>query len=383
MIIHKFTVPYTSPSNGVAERGIGAMLNGTRAMLFDAGLSAQWWGHAMMTYIYVKNVLPNTRGIVPEEKWTKQRQNVSHLVPFGSVGFAHIPAKTGRGKLDARGYKCQMVGYDGRKVYVVKRWETNEVYRSSDVVFERSEGHWILALEGENDEMLFLVQTPKSEPSIPDSIPDSTPSTSSSPSTPMTMDKTQPALNVPEKRTCRTQAEIWATVPTRSSTRSRNLTQQFVESKEYEDREKEANERGELWTKDDEEDRELLLEFDEEDSPNALKAHLETVIEPDNTWIPHSYNEAMKHPDLWMKPMEKELAKLDSRKAFTPVQKPKDAKIITTRWVYVLRLDGDGKITERRARLVVRGYDQPYKLLFIHRLWAPKALGSAFNGCKP
>ncbi|KAF5372634.1 hypothetical protein D9758_005121 [Tetrapyrgos nigripes] len=357
-IIHEFTAPYTSPSNGVAERGIGAMLNGTRAMLFDAGLSAQWWGQAMSTYIYVKNILPNTKGIVPEEKWTGQRQNVSHLVPFGSIGFAHIPAKTGRGKLDVRGFKCQMVGYDGRKVYVVKRWESNEIYRTSDVAFEKSGGHWTSELEGENEDILFLAPTPKSVPSITDSIPDSTPPTPSSPSNPTNNEKTQLMPKAPEKRTRRTQAEIWGTAPTRSSARSRNLTQQFIESKEYEDREKEAHDRGEDWMRDSEEDRELLPEYDEEDSPTALKAQLDEVIEPDNTWVPHSYSEAMERPDLWMKPMEKELAKLDSRKAFTPVQRPRDAKIITTRWVYALRLDGNGKITERRARLVVRGYDQ-------------------------
>ncbi|KAF5327948.1 hypothetical protein D9758_016775 [Tetrapyrgos nigripes] len=344
-IIHEFTAPYTSLSNGVAERGIGAMLNSARAMLFDAGLPPQWWGQATTMYIYVKNILPNTRGVVPEERWTGKCQNVSHLIPFGSIGFAHIPAKTGRGKLDARGFKCQMVGYDGRKVYVVKKWETNDIYRTSDVVFEKSGGHWTSELEGENDDMLFLAPTPKSGSSITDQIPDSTLLNPSSPVT-TTNKNHQHVPNAPEKRVRRTQAEIWGTVPARSSTRSRNLTQKFIESKEYESQEKEANEMGEDWTRDEEEDRELLPEFDEEDSPTALKASLETVLEPDNTWVPQSYVEAMKRPDLWTKPMEKELAKLDSRKAFTPVSKPTDAKIITTRWVYALRLDGNGKITE-------------------------------------
>ncbi|KAF5362640.1 hypothetical protein D9758_009558 [Tetrapyrgos nigripes] len=225
-----------------------------------------------------------------------------------------------------------MVGYDGRKVYVVKKWETNDIYRTSDVVFEKSGGHWTSELEGENDDMLFLAPTPKSGSSITDQIPDSTLLNPSSPVT-TTNENHQHVPNAPEKR-------------------------KFIESKEYESREKEANEMGEDWTRDEEEDRELLPEFDEEDSPTALKASLKTVLEPDNTWVPQSYAEAMKRPDLWTKPMEKELAKLDSRKAFTPVSKPTDAKIITTRWVYALRLDGNGKITERRARLVVRRYDQ-------------------------
>ncbi|KAF5361704.1 hypothetical protein D9758_007268 [Tetrapyrgos nigripes] len=365
-IIHEFTAPYTSPSNGKAERGIGAMLNGTRAMLFDANLSARWWAQAMATYIYVKNIMPNTRQIVPEERWTGQRQNVSHLVPFGSVGFAHIPAKSGRGKLDPRGFKCQMVGYDGRKVYVVKRWENEELYRTSDVVFEKSDGHWVSALEGENEDVLFLEPTPKPDSPIVaqtpiNSVPKTPNPTSLTPLTPLTPTPAteQPIPNSPQqKRNRRTQAEIWGTVPTRSSTRSRNLTQDFIQSKEYEERESEAQDRGEEWAKDNDNTIELLPEFNEEDNPTAFTANLEPVIEPENTWVPNSYAEAMKRPDLWMKPMEKELMKLDSRKAFTPVPRPKDAKVITTRWVYALRLDGNGKITERRARLVVRGYDQ-------------------------
>ncbi|KAF5317877.1 hypothetical protein D9758_018858 [Tetrapyrgos nigripes] len=77
----------------------------------------------------------------------------------------------------------------------------------------------------------------------------------------------------------------------------------------------------------------------DEDSPVTLRTQLETILEPDNTWVLHSYNEMMKCADLWMKPMEKKLAKLDSQKAFTPVLKPKMRKIITTQWVYTLGYD--------------------------------------------
>ncbi|KAF5333042.1 hypothetical protein D9758_017295 [Tetrapyrgos nigripes] len=232
----------------------------------------------------------------------------------------------------------------------------------------QSDGHWVSALEGENEDVLFLEPTPKPDSPIVAQTPinsdPKTPNpTSLTPLTPLTptpaTDSEQPIPNSPQqKRNRRTQAEIWGTVPTRSSTRSRNLTQDFIQSKEYEERESEAQDRGEEWAKDNDNTIELLPEFDEEDNPTAFTANLEPVIEPENTWVPNSYAEAMKRPDLWMKPMEKELMKLDSRKAFTPVPRPKDAKVITTRWVYALRLDGNGKITERRARLVVRGYDQ-------------------------
>ncbi|KAF5374245.1 hypothetical protein D9758_004532 [Tetrapyrgos nigripes] len=204
-IIHEFTAPYSSASNSAAERSIGIMLNGTQAMLFDTNLPAKWWAHAMSAYIHVISILLNTRGVVPEEQWTGLRQSVSHLVLFGSIGFAHILAKTGRGKLDARGFKCQMVGYEGRKFYLVKWWETDELYWTSDVVFERSEGHWISELEGENNEdLLFLAPTPKSKtPSLDQptldqqSYPELTSVTP--PATDMTSDEHPPIPNAPQK----------------------------------------------------------------------------------------------------------------------------------------------------------------------------------------
>ncbi|KAF5367553.1 hypothetical protein D9758_003830 [Tetrapyrgos nigripes] len=269
--------------------------------------------------------LKNMRGVVPEE------QNVSHLVPFGSIGFAHIPAKTGRGKLDARGFKCQMVGYEGRKVYLVKWWETDELYQTSDVVFERSESHWILELEGENNEdLLFLAPTQKSE-------------------TPSLDQPTSDQQSYPEPINDLAALKLKFGEP---------YPCVHLPAPAYEDGEREAYKRGEEWMKDEEQDNELLLEFDEEDEPIALNTQSNMICEPENTWVLHSYTEAMKRPDLWLRAMEKELTKLDSRKAFTPVSKPEDVKVITTRWVYALRLDGNGKITERRARLVVRGIDR-------------------------
>ncbi|KAF5352279.1 hypothetical protein D9758_011947 [Tetrapyrgos nigripes] len=155
-IEHEFTAPYTSPSNGVAECRIGVLLEGTRAALFNSGLPPSWWGHATMSVAYVQNIFLNASGNVPEELWTSQRQNVSYLIPFGSISFVHIPEKSGQKKLDARGFKAQMVGYAGRKVYVVKEWGSNAVYHTSDVVWEKSNGHWVSEVKGKDEDLEFL-----------------------------------------------------------------------------------------------------------------------------------------------------------------------------------------------------------------------------------
>jgi hypothetical protein len=101
---------------------------------------------------YVENLFPSGRKptVVPAEAWTGQKQNISHLVPFGSIGFAHVAEETSRGKLDDRGRKVQIVGYDGRGVYLAKVWDSNEVIRVRNVVWERTKGRWIVGDEGKD-----------------------------------------------------------------------------------------------------------------------------------------------------------------------------------------------------------------------------------------
>ncbi|EEB92321.1 hypothetical protein MPER_09190, partial [Moniliophthora perniciosa FA553] len=62
--------------------------------------------------------------------------------------------------------------------------------------------------------------------------------------------------------------------------------------------------------------------------------------------------------DLWGPPMERELEQLDTRKAFTPMSQPEGIQLIDLRWVYALKKDGEGRLKDRKARLVVKGYTQ-------------------------
>ena len=75
------TAPYSSGSNGTAERSIGITTGSVRIMLNDAKLSAKWWAEAWSYSEMVENLLPSTRhpGIIPEEKFTGKIQDVGHL----------------------------------------------------------------------------------------------------------------------------------------------------------------------------------------------------------------------------------------------------------------------------------------------------------------
>ncbi|ESK86410.1 retrovirus-related pol polyprotein [Moniliophthora roreri MCA 2997] len=91
---------------------------------------------------------------------------------------------------------------------------------------------------------------------------------------------------------------------------------------------------------------------------DAMNSELPSVPEPDNDWVPDTYKEAATRLDLWGPAMEKELKKIDDRKVFTPMPRPPNTPTVMLKWHYTLQKDGEGRIMERWARLVVRGFTQ-------------------------
>ncbi|KFY67852.1 hypothetical protein V497_00175, partial [Pseudogymnoascus sp. VKM F-4516 (FW-969)] len=81
---------------------------------------------------------------------------------------------------------------------------------------------------------------------------------------------------------------------------------------------------------------------------------------------PKDYNDAYnsKYKEYWLKAEEKELESLKSNNTWELVPKPKNAKILNTRWVYKLKPHKDDTI-EFKARFVAKGFEQIYGLDYI------------------
>ena len=63
----------------------------------------------------------------------------------------------------------------------------------------------------------------------------------------------------------------------------------------------------------------------------------------------------------WLKAVNDELKNMTDLKVYETVNKvPKNANIITPRWVFRYKYDSDGNITKRKARLVARGFKQKF-----------------------
>lgn len=77
---------------------------------------------------------------------------------------------------------------------------------------------------------------------------------------------------------------------------------------------------------------------------------------------PKSYREAIKDPRVgqWKEAMRTEIESLEHNDTWEGVQKPRDAKLLYSKWVYKLKMHADGTIERYKAKLVARGDEQIY-----------------------
>jgi hypothetical protein len=70
--------PYSSESNGVAERKNRTLSDLVNAMLNTAGLSKAWWREAILTACHVLNRVPmKNKEKTPYEEWIGRRPSLS------------------------------------------------------------------------------------------------------------------------------------------------------------------------------------------------------------------------------------------------------------------------------------------------------------------
>jgi len=77
--------------------------------------------------------------MILEETWSGRNHNVTHMVVFACVAYAHIPEEL-RNKLDNKGEKCISVAYsDEFKAYKLYNPLTKKVIINRDMQFIEEE----------------------------------------------------------------------------------------------------------------------------------------------------------------------------------------------------------------------------------------------------
>ena len=91
---HCTSTPHRSETNGIAERAVRRVKEGTSAVLLQSGLNESWWADSMECYTYPRNVTDLlSDGKTPYERRFGQPFK-GYIIPFGSLVEYHpITAK--------------------------------------------------------------------------------------------------------------------------------------------------------------------------------------------------------------------------------------------------------------------------------------------------
>ena len=91
---HCTSTPHRSETNGIAERAVRRVKEGTSAVLLQSGLNESWWADSMECYTYLRNFTDLlSDGKTPYERRFGQPFN-GPIIPFGSLVEYHpITAK--------------------------------------------------------------------------------------------------------------------------------------------------------------------------------------------------------------------------------------------------------------------------------------------------
>jgi transposase InsO family protein len=115
---HHYSVSYSQQQNGVVERRNQTIVGMAQALLKQRGMSAVFWGEAVVTTVYILNRSPTKalNGRTSYEAWHGRKPTVSHLRVFGCLAFGkelgHI------GKLDDKSTPGVFIGYaEGSNAY--------------------------------------------------------------------------------------------------------------------------------------------------------------------------------------------------------------------------------------------------------------------------
>ncbi|KAF5391957.1 hypothetical protein D9757_003238 [Collybiopsis confluens] len=334
-IHHVTTTPYSSAQNGLAERAIRQITEDMRANLRDSGLGPSYWAHAADHSTYTRNYIPSRRhpNRIPREILTGKRQDISHLRVFGSRCWCKVPVINGHqvdggDKIDNRGEECIFLGYAPGSGNYICQDKQGRIIDSRTVTFEEGVPH----RTRDSDEIEFTNISPSPPSPAPDSPPPHTPETSEQLPKPDIIPPTSD--NAPRNR--RSRAEIWGTIPTRSSPRLNPVVEETNAAANTAMTDPISQLSGEL------DDCIVLLSSD-----------------PMTISVPKSYSEAIRvDKPRWFSAMDVEMDNHREKGTWELVDPPPGANIMDCRWVYDIKLDGHGKWIRDKARLVGKGFTQ-------------------------
>ncbi len=140
---HEKSVPYEQWQNGVAERNIGTVWEGSEAMRKDASAPDSFWPYSLLAFVHVSNRLAlGDEERSPYERWWDVDipigKRLGHLRIWGSKCYAHVPKELRR-KLGDKARVCVLLGYAvDKKAYRLMELQTGATFDATSVAFDET-----------------------------------------------------------------------------------------------------------------------------------------------------------------------------------------------------------------------------------------------------
>ena len=155
---HCTSTPHRSETNGIAERAVRRVKEGTSAVLLQSGLTESWWADSMECYTNLRNVTDLlSDGKTPYERRFGQPFK-GPIIPFGSLVEYHPITAKDQSRIHQFGKKVLPGLFLGYALYAGGIWkgeeletmDASEIYskrlNAKEVIFPKKKGDFIFPI---------------------------------------------------------------------------------------------------------------------------------------------------------------------------------------------------------------------------------------------
>ncbi|CAI7813579.1 unnamed protein product [Closterium sp. NIES-53] len=379
-IRHSLTMPYSPAMNGIAERANRTITETARGLLIEAGLPDYFWLDAVRSACVAKNRALTHVGAdkwVPYVDWIGRKPKVDMLRVFGCMCMALVPKHLRHNKLGAKAIWAVHMGMaQNSKGWLLWDPFTKKFLVSRDCKF--IENLMYKDWKAENEAKIGVrLGDVKSSGLEHVELPLELSSGSTTTRQSSLVNGGEEAKDAEEEEEEVLQvSERAPTLPSRttSAPRIRVTPQQrqglHVPVAEEEGRGKRRIQAPNRLTYDASGKPAksalagvalMVGEDEESDYEECAFAFFSPVEMPGE---PATLKEALERCDAeeWKKAMESELKNIEENGTWELVELPEGRKAITSKWLFKIKSDADGKIERYKSRLVAKGYQQKDKV---------------------
>ena len=162
---HCTSTPHRSDTNGIAERAVRRVKEGTSAVLLQSGLNETWWADSMECHTYLRNVTDLlSDGKTPYERRSGQPFK-GPIIPFGSLVEYHPTTAKDQSRIHQFGKKVLPGLFLGYALYAgiirkgdvlvadleeLETMEASEIYskrlNAKELIFPKEKGEFIFPI---------------------------------------------------------------------------------------------------------------------------------------------------------------------------------------------------------------------------------------------